>query len=199
MSDFTDRFTVDQANEPIDPFDPEAMRIGALADIGVDRVMTAVPVRKPDRTEFFRVHPDWTTDTFIYEDKEDPDRTVYLVQRNMQDFFTGREIKLVRLFVAINKRGTVFLWPVRLPVGNSNFGRRWSDTALLVAEEAKTTWVRMIGERDLGGYEMYRAKGDLGTPQWPDKSFRDLIALAFRGQLIDSSDHPVIRGLAGEL
>jgi hypothetical protein len=39
----------------------------------------------------------------------------------------------------------------------------------------------------------------LGTPQWPDKTLRDLIEIAFRYNLIDREDHPVIRELAGEL
>ena len=57
----------------------------------------------------------------------------------------------------------------------------------------------MFGDRDLGGYALFRAKGDLGEPQWPDKSFRDLIELAFRSHLIDRPDHEVVRELAGEL
>ena len=57
----------------------------------------------------------------------------------------------------------------------------------------------MHWERDLGGYEMQRAKGDLGEPQWPEKSFRDLLEIAFRHNLIDRPDHPVIRELAGEM
>ena len=43
------------------------------------------------------------------------------------------------------------------------------------------------------------AKGDLGEPQWPDKSFRELIAIAFRDNVIDRADHPVIRELNGEI
>jgi len=36
-------------------------------------------------------------------------------------------------------------------------------------------------------------------PQWPDKSFRDLIELAFRHNRIDRANHPVIQRLDGEL
>ena len=41
-----------------DPFDPQAIIINAMADVNVETVLTAVPVRKPKRTEFVRVHPD---------------------------------------------------------------------------------------------------------------------------------------------
>jgi hypothetical protein len=186
-------------NESIDPFDPETLRIGSLADVDVERVLTAVPVRRPNRTEFFRVHPESVTDTLVLEREDGLDRETYLVQRDVQDL-VAHELRRVRLFTCINKRGTVFLWPAKLPrVDSNDSGRRWAETALLIADQAKTLWVKMLGNRDLGGYEMFRAKGDLGEPQWPDKTFRDLIEIAFRGRLIDREDHPVIRELAGEL
>lgn len=53
--------------------------------------------------------------------------------------------------------------------------------------------------KHLAAWEMYRAKGDLGEPQWPEKSFTELFEIAFRGHLIDRPDHEVIRELAGEL
>lgn len=50
----------------------------------------------------------------------------------------------------------------------------------------------------VGSYDMFVARGDLGEPQWPDKSFRDLLATAFGDYLIDREDHEVIRELNGE-
>ena len=188
------------ADEPTDPFDPEALRVNALADVDVEKILTTVPVRRPNRNEFFRVHPDpkFVTDTLVLERQDGLDRETYLVQREVQDLVL-HELRRVRLHVAINKRGTVFLWPAKLPREDSDAGRRWAETALQAAEQAKKLWVKMHGSRDLGGYEIYRAKGDLGEPQWPDKSFRDLIEIAFRDRLVDRDDHPVIRELAGEI
>ena len=34
-------------------------------------------------------------------------------------------------------------------------------------------------------------------PEWPEQTFEELFHLAFRGQVIDSIDHPVIRQLKG--
>lgn len=183
---------------PADPFDPETLRVGALADIEVERVLTTVPVRRPSRTEFFRIHREHVVDMLVLEREDGMDRETYLVQSDVQDLVL-HELRKVRLFVCINKRGTVFLWPVKLPLEDANTGRRWQESALQVAEQAKTLWVKMQGNKDLGAYEMFRAKGDLGEPQWPDKTFRDLIEIAFRGRLIDRADHPVIRELAGEI
>jgi hypothetical protein len=47
---------------------------------------------------------------------------------------------------------------------------------------------------------VFKAKGDLGDPQWPTgKTFRDLLKLGFADTVIDCADHPVIRELDGEL
>jgi hypothetical protein len=48
-------------------------------------------------------------------------------------------------------------------------------------------------------YEIIRARGNLGDPQWPDLSFEELIRLAFHDKLIDDIDHPVIKDLNGEI
>jgi hypothetical protein len=183
-----------------DPFDPEALRVNALADVDVEKILTAVPVRRPGRNEFFRVHPDpkFVTDTLVLEREDGMNRETYLVLPEFRDL-VAQELRPVRLFVAINKRGTVFLWPAKLPRADHDAGRRWAETALQVAEEAKKLWVKMFGDKALGGYVLFRAKGDFGEPQWPDKTFRDLIAIAFRDNLIDCADHPVIRELAGEI
>jgi hypothetical protein len=55
-------------------------------------------------------------------------------------------------------------------------------------------------QEDLGAYGMFKARGDLGEPEWPDKSLSELLRLAFKGdRLIDSLNHPVLRELAGEM
>ena len=184
-----------------DPYDPQSLCINAMTDIDVEAVLTAVPVRKPKRTEFFRVHPgdDYTVPSmYLMERDTGSDTESYLVTPEVQHLVTT-ELRQVRLFTVINKRGTVFLWPVKLPSDDNDRIRRIADTALQCAEQAKTLWVKMHWERDLGGYAMQRAKGDLGEPQWPDKPLRDLLELAFRYNLVDRPDHPVIRELVGEI
>jgi hypothetical protein len=183
-----------------DPFDPENLKIDAMEDLAIEKVLTAVPVRKPDRREFFRVHPDpaFAVDTLVLERHDGMDRQSYLVAPEIQHMVLP-EMHRVRLHTAITRRGVVFLWPIKLPLEDSDRLRRLSDTALLAAGQAKTLWVRIAWSRDLGGYEMFRAKGDLGDPVWPPNSFRDLIELAFRHYRIDRADHDVIKELEGEL
>lgn len=188
----------DAPSDPFDPFDPAQLRVDTMGDFEVEQVLTAVPVRKPKRIEFFRVHPEFVSDMLLVERDTGMDRESFLVTPDVRDMVAS-ELRLVRLFTCINKNGTVFLWPVKLPQGDNDRIRRMTDTALRCADQAKTLWTKLVWNRDLGGYEMYKAKGDLGSPQWPDKTHRDLIEIAFRDNLIDRPDHPVIKELYGEI
>lgn len=195
----TTKQSAEQNNgQAFDPFDLASIKVDGLPDIEVERVLTAVPVRRPKRTEFVRVHPTYVGDTRILERDTGSERESYLVTPEVQHLVID-EIRLTRLFVAITKRGTVFLWPVKMPMEGNDVGRRVAETALQAAEEARKLWVRVSWNRDLAGYDLARAKGDLGDPQWPDKTFRDLTEIAFRHNVIDRPDHPVVRELAGEL
>ena len=188
-------------SEPLNPFDTKRLRSASLENIAVEKIALTVPVRRPGRNEFFRVHPDpdMAVDWFVLERDDEMDREVYWVT---EEFRTDllEELKPVRVFACINKRGTEFLWPARLPGADNRLGRRWHESALEIAEHAKRLWVKMQGKRDLGAYEMYRAKGDLGDPQWTGKTLDEMLQLAFKGDLLISSiDHPVLRELAGEI
>ena len=169
-----------------------------VADVEVERVLTAVPVRRPKRTEFVRVHPEFVVDRLLVERDTGMEKECYLVTPEVQHLLV-QELRRTRLHVAITKQGTVFIWPIKLPLEGNDSGRRIFDTASQIAEQAKTRWVKQVWDRGIGGYVMFRAKGDLGEPQWPDKSFRDLLAIAFGDYLIDRADHVVIRELNGEL
>jgi hypothetical protein len=75
-----------------DPFDPAALRLDqSYADtVGVKKLLTTVPVRKPNRQDFIRVHPDSEyrlTPAGIIEVKDDGE--VYLVTPNMAPGLAG--------------------------------------------------------------------------------------------------------------
>jgi len=177
------------------------LRSASLDNIAVEKVTLAVPVRRPGRNEFFRTHPDpeMTVDWFVLERDDDIDREVYWVIEEFRADLLD-ELKPVRIFTCVNKRGTEFLWPAKLPGSDNRLGRRWHESALEIADQAKRLWVKMQGKRDLGACEMFRAKGDLGDPVWSGKTLSEMLGLAFKGDLlIDSIDHPVLQELAGEI
>jgi hypothetical protein len=191
-----------EVTSPPDPFNLEALRaVPDLETVNVQKVLITVPVRRPGKNDFFRVHPseDFLIDNYVLEHETDQDRTTYWVTPNLRDSL-GDHLRKVRLFTCIDKRGNVFLWPAKLPtVDGSRAAQSWYMSALLAAEEAKKVWVKIIGNRAIGAYDIIRARGDLGDPQWPEQTFESLIKIAFRDKLIDSMDHAVIRDLNGEI
>src|SRR4051812_15959622 len=148
-----------------DPFDPAALRLGQdfAATVGVKKLLTRVPVGRPDRQVFFRVHPDpdWHLATMILELKED--REVYLVAPDLYAELLG-EIVPVMLYPTIDRQGNVSLWPCKLP-GPDGKTNPWHKSALEAAEHAIERWVRVASSKELGAYEIFEAIGDLPKPK----------------------------------
>jgi len=164
--------------------------------VGVKKLLTTVPVRKPGRQDFVRVHPDQKyrlTPAAIIEVKED--REVYLVTPDMAQALPG-EFSLVTLYLTITRQGVIHLWPVKLsgPNGKQN---EWHRSAAEAAERAMKKWVRVTSSMSLGAYEIFEASGDLPEPVWPDLSFEEIVEIAFRERLVDRGDHPLVQRLLG--
>ena len=183
-----------------DPFDPSKLRLsqGMSAAQGVKKHLTTLPVRKPSKEWFVRCHPDpsYRLETYVLELKEDGE--TYLVAPELWDQLAGEGTFSPRLLVtSINKQGTLFLWPIRLP---SPDGRHddWSRSAMEGTSFASNGWVRIQSNMSLGAYEVFEATGSLGDPEWPKSPFSDLLRIAFKDRYIDSLDHPVLKRLRGE-
>ena len=157
--------------------------------------MTTVPCRKPIRHEFVRVRPgeDWRLETGVFEDKVN--REVYLVRRDLWAELAG-EVYPVCLFLAVNRQGDVFLWPVKLP-GTDGRSNTWNESALAAAGLAEKRWVRVASNIGAGMYDTFEAQGELSEPEWPELSFREVLELCFKGRFIQDVDHPAIRALRG--
>src|SRR5262245_20607691 len=81
---------------------------------GVKKLLTTIPVRKPNPQTFVRVHPDKEyRDAFaVIELKED--REVYIVPPDIASFLPG-EYVMVMLYTAITRQGDLFVLYARLP------------------------------------------------------------------------------------
>ena len=190
-------------NQTVEPkglegFDLEALRVSQdfVKDSGVKKLLTTVPVRKPNRQDFVRVHPDssYVLDTMLLNLKEE--RETYLVAPSFREEIP-QELTHTRLALATNRQKVLFLWQLRLP-GSSGKTDAWSMSALEAYEEAKKNWVRVSANMSLGAYDIYEALGNLSDPEWPDESMDEIVRIAFRNSFIDSYDHPVLRRLRGE-
>lgn len=166
------------------------------ATVGVERVLATVPVKKPGRHDWFRVHPEWSlSPVALIELKEE--RETYVLTPTAAEAAPG-EYNLYSLFVVITRQGNVMLWPVRLP-GADGRSNRWHEAAHDAAMRARKTWTRMVANMNLGAYDVYHPKAEFPDPEWPDTTLDAVVDLAFRGRVIDDGDHPVLRRLRGEL
>jgi hypothetical protein len=190
--------TPEPASQP-DPFDPANLRLSQsfTETVGVKKLLTTVPVRKPGPQDFVRVHPapEYRENFPIIELKDE--REEYIVTAALVAELTG-EYVIKTLFTAINRQRTVFFWPVRLPSPDGK-DMNWWRSGREAAELAMHDWVRVKANMNLGAYDIHKAESVMGEPEWPQVAFWDLIRIAFRDHLIDHIDHPVIKRLRGQV
>jgi hypothetical protein len=177
--------------------DLSALRLDqSSGDIAVKSVITIVPARKPNRVEFFRVHPDENyrlTTTILIDDQRD----VYIIPVAARGVVLDLgDIKPVQLLTCVNRRNDPFIWPLPLPTfdGRTN---AWHSSAREAAAMAEKQWIRLVPDMSAGFYKVYAAQGEFDAPQFPEIPFNELLQKAFTGRVIDSADHPVIRALRG--
>ena len=157
-----------------------------------------VPVRKPNKQEFVRVHPDpdYQVQMAILELKSENE--VYAVTPEVAPAIPG-ENRMVSLTTTINRQGTVFLWPVPLPTPDGR-ALAWHVTARDAAGRACSKWVRVVANMSEGAYDIWEAEADIAAPEWPDYAFSKLLEIGFgNGRLIDCEEHPVLQQLLGRL
>ena len=109
-------------NRPlIHGFDLDALRLpqNFTDTCGVQRVLTRVPVRKPPKTEFFRVRPGeaWRFQAMTLELKEEGE--TYLVTAAVYGV-VPEVLRPAVLHTAVDRRNNVFLIPVPLQIGRAH-------------------------------------------------------------------------------
>lgn len=181
-----------------DPFDPSRFAVSSsvMSEIGVTKELVACPVRKPNKQEFVRVNPDsaYHLRACILELKDE--RETYLVAPDVAAMLPG-ETKTVDLRLAASRQGAIFIWPVPVPRIDGR-DSPWSTSARTAAAIAEQKWVRLIANMAQGAYDVYPAPAAVGSPLWPGKSMREILAIAFgEAFTVRDAGHPVIKRLMG--
>jgi len=180
---------------PIGKTNLKALRLQANygATLGVKKILTVVPVRKPRKPEFFRTHSsaDMTFSGMVYENKEKSEH--YLLVPNVA-LHISELVRAVELHAAIDTSNNVFLIPLPLPdeLGNRN---PWHESLAGNIAHAQNNWIRISANKDVQGYDTCEATGNLPQPQWPEHDIETLVDIAFRGKIITELDHPVVQKL----
>jgi hypothetical protein len=181
-----------------DIFNPENLKLPQdFAQTGVKKLTTVIPVRKPNKSEWFRTHPDpaYHLMTAVLEVKSERGGEFYLVTPTMARELAGETVAVI-LQTTISRQGVLTLWPIRVP--DPERPSTWHTSALDAAERARHHWIRMVSDMALSAYRPFQAAGDLPPPVWPaELTFQEIITIAFRDRMITSLDHPVVRQLRG--
>ena len=90
---------------------------------------TAFAVRKPDKDEWFRVHPSFRPDFFLYERKVGNRTVVYLVRKPFVPLF-GKAAKPCTLRLCVNVQGTRSSGPCKHAL--DGFGQSWAESRAAV-------------------------------------------------------------------
>lgn len=195
---------IDNTNtvDPPDPFNVAALRLPPSFEqtAGVKKILTTVPVRKPHKQEWIRVHGDeaYRSNFATIHLKEEGE--FYLVMPDMAESLRN-EIVPVTIYVAINRAGVVFLWPVRCDGLDGHRSNTWFLSAHEAAAAAMKRFTRVSANKALGAYEISYSDSSIpdADPVWPDLPFSEFLRLGFDkpGRFIKDFEHPVIKLLRG--
>lgn len=169
--------------------------------VAVTELLVNVECRKPKPTEFFRVNPDpgMARSTYVFIDRQDIGGETYFVMPEARPYIV-EHLRPVLLVTCVNRQHVLFLWPIKLPDPDFNKGRQndWGNSALEAMKAAKTHWTKMTAGR--GAYRVFRAENtDLPEPQWPDRSFLELLHVAFKETIVADQNHPIVKRLRGRV
>ena len=102
------------------------------------------------------------------------------------------------MFTAIDRQNNLFLIPVPLPAEDGT-RNSWHESLAQAVEHAKLKWIRIAANMHTKAYDVYEALGVLEEPEWPEYEIETLLAVAFRGKIIDSLGHAVVQSLLGKI
>jgi hypothetical protein len=160
------------------------------------KVLTRVPVGKPNKQQFVKVHPDTEHQLECALIKLDDDDQPFLVAPRIASM-VAQDIKLVNLRLAIDRQGNVLLWAVP-PMPEDGNDNPWNQSQRQISDLAEKSWVRLSSNRATGNYEPIVAQGEIPEPIWPDLSFQEILEIAFgTTHIIEDRGHPALQKLWG--
>lgn len=185
----------EDAAPKVNPFDPLNFRVDPTGanPAGAEKILIRIPVDKPAKDVFFRTHPELKLTAPLL--KMESERETYLLTPEVA-VHLGGNVQTKTLTLYVTRASEVGLWPVPVP-GKTRSS--WTDSARVIAEQAEKEWCRMVSNQATGSYDLYKAKSLDVKPVWPELDMPKIIELAFgQNNVINTVDHPVVRGLLGQ-
>jgi hypothetical protein len=153
------------------------------------RVLTTVPLRKPAKHHWIRVHPTWEQTVAVLKLSGERD-DLWILKNDLVPGVPSDLVSGMTFAPYITRQAEILMWPLRVPaVGRAD---DWATSARAIAHVARTTWVQVHSNQRVGAYEYNLTPHPLDEPDWSATDWTTLRKLAFGPKLISSLDHPVL-------
>jgi len=156
---------------------------------------TKFPLRKPGSKLFFRVSPD--PDSRMFADVIEGNMgKIHVVGTSVtRDARLNRLVSQAQLVTCINEKSQCFVWPIKTG------GRDWYKSALDMAREAETQWIRIEGDSFAQGYRMEDASAyptlAACVPEWPLPP-SEILDETLANEAINEDNDPVFVEIIGK-
>jgi hypothetical protein len=154
-----------------------------------------VECEKPAKGLFFTVRPEtgkpYKNRAFYFllqMEGRDPYLVAPKIAEQKKEEDTIRPVMIVRYVTMAGEEG---LWPLKLnpPDGRSN---NWNTSALNILELAESgKWVRMINAGKHYRHQVSNKTLKEVPPKFTDRTFKDLIDIAFKDRIVKTLDHEI--------
>lgn len=187
--------------------DLEALKLRPNAEgiIKTAPLLKTIKVLRPGKTDYFRIRPgaEWTLKFPIFSMKSGSDSEMYLVMPEFQmELYERNLLQPVMFHFGIFWGSNIlFLSDVGIKLGRDGGLNPYHKSRLEAYEIAKTKWISISANLEGGFYTIVEAKSKIPEPIWPTTpaNIGEAVELAFRDNVIDSADHPVLKKLRGEI
>jgi hypothetical protein len=158
--------------------------------------LTRIPFRKISGKDFFHLKNDkeyFRQSVGVIESRQSGASTLFLVApKVVLPTAIRKELKRANVYTGVTATREFFL----LYIFKND--TTWYTSAIEMMRLALNNWIKVEANMSAGGYDYYPAPMKIANPDWTAlPSFDELLALAFRGRIIESANHPVILKMLG--
>jgi len=181
-----------------DEFSPENLRVLNKIDLRdlVCTELVELSARKPQKDEWFRVHPDYQQQGGILEIFSE--NKVFWVSKGMQSQVAHDPCFTFRICVlCVTRQGVPFIWPLKTDVAAGGTGDKYVRIPFAAMVHGREKWTRLYWSQEKREHQV-ETSDLLDAPKFPDKPFSELLKLAFKDAVISTADHPAILNLKGK-
>ena len=186
-----------------DEIDPAAIALpgDTISKGGSRQIVNDIPVTRPGNSDWVWTcsDPAFRATCAIYEPKKSAATTrvrPHLVMPAVVDVMQlGRGIRRVEVFTYVDRHGNLGLWPIGFSADDRENG--WIDTARDAAVNHSDKWLNISSDLATSTYRLAEPLEQLAPPKPPGLPLSKLLGIAFKGRVISTIEHPLMRELRG--